>query len=571
VLLVELGEAEEWMRTNQTNQTNRTDQTRKILNTQGTEGNMEQTLDSEVQATVNRGATPHLIWAGVLTLVFIAAYWISLKGIVHVWSTNDDYSYGYLIPLISAYLFWEMRRKISGLELKPSWGVLPVLALFVLLSIYGILGSSENISRPATPIVYMLLFAFVFGLEAFKRFALPLCFLIFMVPLPAVLDRTFGVFLKSVSSHLGGMLIRVSGLSVYVSGNVIDLGVTQLQVVDACSGLRFVFPLFALGIVYAYFFEKTRWKQIFCVVATLPVAIITNGLRIGITGILTHYIGPEVAQGFFHDFSGWVIFMVAFVFLFVLGRILRFFPPRDTGSHTGKSYPYDGATTIPSPRQSRSAYIIALALMAVVGILGISTGALPPVLLKNGIAAFPKSFDGWQGTTQSLDAEIVDRSGAEEAFSGFYRNAANESVSLYIGYRSTSFLENENFFHSPTVCLPSSGWKQLQKTTHLIPDVPVFGQLEVTQMLVEQLGVRQLVYFWFQTKDRSTHDKNINRLHLTLHALNRDNTHDLFIRTITPIQADEPIEAVQKRMDGFVRSTMAAMDWFLAENIVTFN
>jgi exosortase D (VPLPA-CTERM-specific) len=509
-----------------------------------------------------------LIWAGVLGVFFLAAFWIPLKGIVTTWATNDDYSYGFLIPVISAYLFWDMRAKAKGLILKPGWVMLPLLLLFALISIYGILGSSGNISRPAVPIMFMLLFAFAFGVEAFKRFALPLGFLIFMVPLPGLLDRTFGVFLKSVSSQLGGMLIRMSGLSVYVSGNVIDLGVTQLQVVDACSGLRFVFPLLALGVVYAYFFEKIRWKQVFCVVATLPIAILTNALRIGVTGILTHAYGPEMAQGFFHDFSGWAIFMVALVFLFVLGRILRWFGPRGAQTDTDTSTSDRGLPPGGSVRtDSTYAYAIALVLLTIVSGLGMTTGSLPPVPLKNGIGAFPGSFGGWQGISQSLDPVIIEKSGAEEAFSATYRNTINETVSLYIGYRSTAFLENENFFHSPTVCLPSSGWKELELSTHTVKGVPRFGELKVTRMLVEQMGVQELVYFWFQTKKYATQGKNINRLHLTLHALNRDNTYDMFVRTITPVAPHEPLAVAEARMDGFVQSAAGAMQRFLSENI----
>jgi exosortase D (VPLPA-CTERM-specific) len=529
---------------------------------------MKHTLKSQEQASDKSELNVHLMWAGTLTVAFILAYWVPLLGIVNTWATNEDYSYGYLIPAISSYLFWEMRHKIKGIEIRPFWGVFPVLALFVLISLYGILGSSGNVSRPAVPIVFMLIFLFAFGLQAFRRFALPLVFLIFMVPLPAALDRTFGVYLKSISSRLGGMIIQASGLSVHVSGNVIDLGVTQLQVVDACSGLRFIFPLLALGVIYAYFFEKIRWKQVFCVAATLPIAILTNGLRVGITGILTDYIGPEAAKGFFHDFSGWAIFMVAFVFLFLMGRVLRYMPPTNPKKPSIRvpSRADDTHTTVPE-KQSRYAYLTALILIAVVGILGMSTGSMPPVLLKNGISAFPTSYDGWRGTTQFLDAEIIEESGAEEAFSSLYRNTANETVQLYIGYRSTSFMENENFFHSPTVCLPSAGWKQLDLSTHVIPNVPVFGQLKVTKMLVEQMGIRKVVYFWFQTKNRSTENKNINRFHLTLHALKRDNTHDLFMRTITPVMPNESVDESQARMDGFVRSTLLIIQQFLAENI----
>ena len=105
----------------------------------------------------------------------------------------------------------------------------------------------------------------------------------------------------------------------HVSGNVIDIGVTQLQVVDACSGLRYLFPLIALGMVYVYFFERVLWKRVFCVAATIPIAVLTNGLRIGVTGIMTKFLGAKAAEGFFHGFSGWLLFLASFACLFIVG------------------------------------------------------------------------------------------------------------------------------------------------------------------------------------------------------------------------------------------------------------
>ena len=132
-----------------------------------------------------------------------------------------------------------------------------------------------------------------------------------------------------------------------------------------------------------------------------------------------------------------------------------------------------------------------------------------------------------------------------------------------MGYRSTAFLENENFFHSPTVCLPGSGWKTKKKSTHTITNVPRFGTLTVTEMVVEFMGTTQPGYFWFQTEDKVTHDKNINRFHLALHAIRQDNTYDLFIRPITPIKPVETIAEAETRMDSFVREAMAALLRFL--------
>ena len=501
--------------------------------------------------------------AVILALAFVGAYYVPFSSLYHTWMTNDDYSYGLLIPLISFYFLWEKKNILKNTPVKPFWPALPVLVLFVILSIYGILGSSGHISRPALPVLIILFAVFCFGIEIFKKAALPLCFLVFMIPLPTVLDRTVGVFLKSVSSQMGGLFLQALGYSVHVSGNVIDLGVTQLQVVDACSGLRFLFPLVALGVVYGYFFERVMWKRVACVLITPPIAILTNILRIGIAGILTYNFGSGMAEGFFHDFQGWAIFMVSLVFLFIFSLFLRLFP-------SGGKTPLKDGSPLQEPeihhRNNMPAFIVSIVLMLVVAVLTFNTQAMPPVKIKGGIERFPVAFDGWTGKSSLVDPEIIEASGAEESFNAVYQDQAGQIVSLYMGYRSTAFLENENFFHSPTVCLPSSGWKTIRQSTYTINDVPVFGTLSVTEMLMEAMGEKQLIYFWFQTKDKATHSKDINRFHLALHAIQKDNTHDLFIRPITMIGKQESIEIARQRMDGFVREMMATLDTFLKEN-----
>jgi exosortase D (VPLPA-CTERM-specific) len=514
---------------------------------------------------IARGARDPRIQAAFFLPLFIAAYWVPLRSMVHTWMSSADYSYGFMIPLISAYLFWEKRSCLRTVRIASSWKTLPFLAVVVALSLYGILGSSGNIAMPAIPLLLIFFPAFIFGIEAVGKMLLPLGFLVFMVPVPAAIERSLGVFLKSVSTQLGAAVIRLCNIPVYVSGNIIDLGAARLQVVDACSGMRFLFPLLALGVLYAYFFERVKWKRIFCVIATLPIAVLCNGLRIGITGILTSYYGKEAAEGFFHDFEGWAMFVVAFICLYLLGRLLRFFPPACLPAETenaGQEVAESGGQ-----RTGPGAFYLSVILLAIVGALTLSTGALPAMKIEGGITGFPLAFGGWQGRSAFVDPEVVAASGAEESFSGHYENGKDEPVSLYVGYRSTAFLENENFFHSPTVCLPSAGWQAIRTTTRRISNIPVFGELPVTEMLVESMGGRNLVYFWFQTKNRATHDKNINRFHLTLHAIERDNTYDLFVRPITRVAAGETITGAEARLDDYVRNMMGAMNTFLAERI----
>lgn len=501
-----------------------------------------------------------------LMALFIAAYWVPLKAMVSIWWNDDDYSYAFLIPLVSAYLVWDNRKALTKLQPRNYWPALPLLVLFILVSLYGILGSSGSASMPSIPVLLILFTAFVFGIDAARRFIVPLCFLFLMIPIPAVIEGSLGVFLKSISSNLGGAIIDLFNIPVHVSGNVIDLGVIQLQVVDACSGMRYLFALLALGVVYAYFFERATWKKIFCVLVTIPIAVATNALRIGITGILSARYGSGVAEGFFHGLSGWVLFMVAFAFLFVIGRVLRFFPPNSLPHPAEEEDDNEGrATGGTRPANIKKGFLVSIVLLLIVGSLSFSAKALPALKIHGNMASFPVVFSGWEGRQEPVDPGIILQSGAEDAFSASYRKADFGQVSLYMGYRSSAFLSDENFFHSPTVCLPAAGWKELSTSTHVIRDIPPFGNVRVVEMVIQDANTKQLVYFWFQTKNEATDDKNINRFHLALHAIKRDNTHDLFIRPITPINKNETVEQAESRMDGFVGDMMPVLFKFLQE------
>lgn len=506
----------------------------------------------------------------VLSLLFIAAYYVPLKSMVHIWWENEDYGSAFLIPFISAYLVWEKRKNLGDIPVKNVWGLLPFVFFFTLISLYGILGSSGNVSMPSVPLLIILFAGFCFGIESVKRLSMPLGLLFLMVPPPAIIERYLGLRLKAISSTMGGAFIALFNIPVNVSGNIIDLGTIQLQVVDACSGLRYIFPLLTMGILYAYFFERVFWKRLFFALVTLPLGVFINALRIGVTGILAEMFGPKMSQGFFHGFSGWILFLFAFGLLFLMGRILAVLSPNAAES----KLPGD-PKTVPSPlpaegmRQTTGAFYTSVILLSLVAVLSLSTGTLPAVVLKGGIQSFPAVVGEWNSKQEIVAPDIVRASGAEESYIGYFTNKTGEEISLYMGYRSTAFLADENFFHSPTVCIPSSGWIEREVSRKTISRVPFFNDLQVTKMVIEKDGKKQLVYFWFQTKDEATYDKNINRFHLSLHALRRDNTHDLFIRPITSVHSSERVADAEARLDGFVQEMMPVLLQFLKEKQVS--
>ena len=498
----------------------------------------------------------------IIAFSFFFTYLGTLRGLIGVWWTDEDYSYGFLIPLIAGYLVWDRRAVFKSMPISWNWIGGSLFFLFLLISTYGILGSSPSAVRPAIPFLLLSIVLFCFGKYVFKALLLPLFFLIFMVPLPTAVQTNVGVPLKLLSTKLGSGLLNIFGVSAFVQGNVIDLGNIQLQVVDACSGLRYIFPLLALGVLAACLSEKKPWKRVVIIAFTVPVAVITNGVRIGATGILAQKYGSSVAEGFFHGFSGWLIFMFAFVLIILLMFLLKMIKggdpkPGALGRLIEKilSKGESGCSVIPS--------IICICALLLVSGISQATGAMPRLTLREGFSGFPMTIGRWSGETDRMDSNMVALSGAEEALSAKYTGPDGKAVFVYIGYRGSPFMESENFFHSPNVCLPSQGWDTLQLEKRIIRKVPRLDSIQATEMVIENMNARQLVYYWFQTKNNTSWDVNINRFQLTLHALKHDNTYDLFVRPITPIYPNENVKDAEERMDGFVREATSVLLQFL--------
>jgi len=500
----------------------------------------------------------------LLAACFALAFGQTLTGLWDFWTSGGDGSFALLIPFVSAYIIWEKRQSLAAATVKPNYAALPFLVVCILIGLYGILGSSPTAVRSMLPLVLLSGTLFCFGSRYFRLLALPLALTVFMLPLPTVLEVHLGLPLRHLSTQFGVMLLRALDVSVFVEGNIIDLGLTRLQVVEACSGLRYLMPLLALGVLFAYFFIRNPGMRVVPALATLPLAIGANGLRIAATGYLAQNHGPEVAEGFFHAFSGWLFFSFALLLLIAIVLALR------KSSATASSP--DG-TAMPPRRLHTSLpwlpVILCSGLLLAVGSLSVWTSALPSIRLQNGFAAFPLQIDPWTGRTETLPPRIVERSGAQEALNAAFLSPDGRRVSLYVGYRGAPFLESENFFHSPDVCLPSLGWKTLATSIRRIDSVPVFGTMAVRQMWIEKMGQKQLVYYWFQTRTRTSADVDRNRFHLLLHALTRKNTYDLFIRPMTPLFPGEAPEEAEARLDRFVRSLSGELQRFLSERTIS--
>ena len=245
-----------------------------------------------------------------------------VQGLVSDWINLPDFSHGFLIPIVSFYFVYERRKQFSVLSPSSNWAGLGLIIFGILLLLLGNLATEYFTMRFSMLVVFGGVILFLLGNDFFKTLLFPIIFLIFMIPIPSILMDRITFPMQLFASKVAANTLYLIGIPVLREGNVMLLSNTSLEVAEACSGIRSLISLLALSIVFAYLSQKETWKRILLVLSTFPIGIIANAARVSGTGILAHHYGDSVAQGFFHGFSGWILFVVAFVCLFLLGALL---------------------------------------------------------------------------------------------------------------------------------------------------------------------------------------------------------------------------------------------------------
>jgi exosortase len=265
-------------------------------------------------------------WQGLLlTAVLLYLYTPVLKLLVWQWYNDADYSHGFLVPVLSAYLIWARRDKLRQIPRKPSaWGM--VIVLFSLGVLFlGSLGAELSMARLSFIGCICGMIMYFAGSKILRAMAFPIAFLLFAVPMPVVIYNEIVFPLQFIASKFATRSLEILNLfPIMREGNVLILPGMKLEVVEACSGIRSLMSLLALAAGYGYVVERSVAVRWFMVLAMVPLAIISNGLRIMITAIMAHYIGPQAAEGFMHEFSGWVIFVVATVMFLLLHSFVTY-------------------------------------------------------------------------------------------------------------------------------------------------------------------------------------------------------------------------------------------------------
>ena len=277
----------------------------------------------------------HAMAAAILLIASFAFLYRSvIFKLVNDWGVDENYSHGFFILPIALYLVWERRGRFVVTQPRSSlWGLIVILASLATL-LAGMLGSELFLTRVSILGTIAGIVLFVYGWQHTRVLAFPILFLLLMIPIPAIIFNQIAFPLQLLASRFGELVLSALGIPVLREGNVIQLANASLEVAEACSGIRSLISLLTLGIVYGYFVDSRIWARFLLALSTIPVAIMANGLRVAGTGVAAHYFGAQAAQGFVHTFSGWLVFLVAFLMLLVMQRLMKWLSPV-TGSVRG--------------------------------------------------------------------------------------------------------------------------------------------------------------------------------------------------------------------------------------------
>lgn len=511
-----------------------------------------------------------LIWltfacvAGLIGFIFFEG----LSELERIWEIKEEYSYGYMIPFITLFLIWQRKDLLERVSFNGSWAGFALVVLGFALFMLGNLSTLFLIIQYSFLVVMLGLALAFCGWRGFKIIAVPLLFLAFMIPLPSFFLTEISTRLQFLSSEIGVWVIRLFGISVFLEGNVIDLGSLKLQVVEACSGLRYLFPLMTLGFMAAYFFKAAFWKRTLVFLSTIPVTVLMNSFRIGLIGVTVEFWGKEMAEGFLHDFEGWAVFMactaVLVVEMWLLSRIGKNrLPLREAfGLELPANTPVGAevhARTL--PKSYLAATLVVVAVAAATLFMPERVEIQPQ---RKDFSEFPLEVGKWKGKGDRIEQIYLKELKLDDYLLADFVDEQGKPINFYMAYYASQ--RKGESAHSPRTCIPGGGWKMVGLAEHVVEGVTMNGRPLVVNRAVIQMGEqKQLTYYWFQQRGHVITNEYLVKWLIFWDALTRNRTDGALIRLVAPVLPGEDIAVVEKRMQAFTREVSGKLSSFVPD------
>ena len=511
-----------------------------------------------------------LLWFTLLLAGSVPIFWIGLVSLSQAWSTAE-YSHGPLIPVVSLYLFLRELRHAPPPrpDIRDRWPGVLVIALSLLVAVLGNLARIPDIVTYAMILWVGGVVLTVFGWKRGKRHQLPVVHLIFMLPLPQILYWKLTIFLQGVSSVIGVWFVQLAGVSVFIEGNIIDLGVYKLQVAEACSGLRYLFPILSFSYLFAILYRGPLWHKLVLLLAAAPLTVLMNSFRIGVIGILVDSHGIEQAEGFLHFFEGWVIFVLCIAVLFAMAIGLQRMARDPKPLAEAIDMDFDGFGAIAARaltiRPSKALAIAALLTLAIS--LAWAWRPAPEVkpIDREPFALFPRQIDVWSGSTTRLDTNVERTLGASDYLNASYiHTETGDFVNVFVAFYNTQ-TEGDGI-HSPEVCLPVGGWEIFSlEPFEITPGDTPYGTFTVNRAIIQKELSKQLVYYWFEQRGKRMVNDVRAKLSVIQDGFVMGRTDGALVRFVTPISADETDADADARLQRFMDISLDHMPRFVPE------
>lgn len=520
---------------------------------------------------LSQGMVFSLVTVAVVAACLLIIFDPAIVRLLARWDT-EEYSHGYMIPFVAFYLFWLRAKRLDALDPVGSWAGLAVLLVGFLLFVAGTLSAIFEISQFGMILCIWGLVLAAVGYRGVMVLRAPLIYLLFMMPLPQFLQTQLTAGLQLLSSQIGVAVIRAAGYSVYLEGNVIDLGSYQLQVAEACSGMRYMFPLMSFGFLCAVLMRGRWWQRVILFVSTVPITILMNSLRIGIIGILVNNFGIEQAEGFLHDFEGWVIFMSCVVILFGQIAIFARIEKQKFLQIFGLDVPEVPDLMRLVFRARPNAKVLVGTLMVVAVAIAASTYTRPPLLIPvhAPLQTFPLRIGEWEGRDSPIDSQTLAALALSDYASAVYvRPVESVPVGLWIAYYDTQ--TQGSSVHSPRACLPGGGWRMESINEYTVPDVRAdSGPLRVNRAVIAMGEERQLVYYWFAQRGRNVTNEYAVKWYIFRDSLLMNRSDGALVRLSTQVADPSRLPEADQRLQEFIRDIDPKLSYFLPGESVPF-
>jgi len=513
--------------------------------------------------------TKGVFWLVVAVVAAFLFFQEGIDALLKAWQT-PEYSHGPLIPVLSGLLFLRHLKSVPVND-GPVDTRLPgfaVLVFAVLMAAFGRLIQIADIVAYGLILWVGALLLISFGWKTGRQFWPPVLHLVYMLPLPGALYYGLSTQLQFISSEIGVWFLRLLNVPVFLDGNIIDMGVYKLHVAEACSGLRYLFPILSFSYIFAVLYRGPMWHKAVLLLSAVPITVLMNSIRIGIAGYIVNNFGLDWVEGFSHFFEGWVIFISCVALLFLLARVMLFFHPSKMGLAEALDLDTSGLGTQMMRLQfiRPSAALVAGALM----MAGITVfwGVVEPqreavVINRDPFVLFPREIGDWQsGAPQSLESSVARVLGADDYHAvSLTRSDAAARVDLFMAWYKD---RSRGGTHSPEVCLPAGGWEIAEiESQNVAYDTVPGGVFSLNRTIIQKGVDRMLVYYWYEHRGQRTASDFTAKLHILMGTVLAGRQDSAIVRLITPILPDETELDAAARLEDVMAPLLEKLPRFI--------